>query len=358
MQQPGNRTPRNALLSSLSGFLSGPLSVFLLAVAIFVADTVTDLEIAVAVFYVAVVLMSVRFCRKRGVVAVSAACMVLTLVSFLLTLGGSFSAGVINGLISATAIAITTGLVLKMENARVAMETAQAHLAHIARITVLGEMTASIAHEINQPLAAVVTNGNACSRWLAAEPPNLERARGTIDRIVEDAVRASEVIARIRALARRTPAGTAKLDLGELVEETIALVQTEIRQNGVSVQTTIAEGLPPVLADKVQIQQVLLNLITNAMEAMRHAGGGPRELRIGLSSHADGHVLVALHDSGVGLGTDDPALLFEPFHTTKPEGMGMGLAISRTIVEAHGGRIWATPNKPRGAILCLTLPVL
>ncbi len=334
-------------------------SAFLFAViaamaAIFIADTVTDLEIAVAVFYVAVVLVSVSFLHRRGIVLLASACISLTLLSYFLTQSGSLRAGLINCVISLAAISLTAYLCLRTATAEAAARTAQAQLAHVTRITTLGELTASIAHEINQPLAAIVTNGNAGTRWLAAEPPNLARAASTLERIVADAMRASEVVARIRALVRRAPSGKAPLDLNETVREAMDLARSEIDRSDVSVRLDLADGLPEISADKVQLQQVILNLVANAIDAIRAGAGGPRELLVETAPH-EGGVLVAVHDSGVGLGRQDPARLFDPFYTTKAEGMGMGLAISRSIVEAHGGRIWAA-DAPHGTVLRFTLP--
>jgi signal transduction histidine kinase len=191
----------------LSGFIRSaalPLATAILAIAIFIVDTITPYEISAATFYVVVVLLSLRFCRTQGVITVSAICVVLTVVSYVLTPDGNFETGIINTSISLLAIAATTYLAVKSESARVTAEQAQAHLAHVARVTTLGEIAASIAHEVNQPLTAIVTNANACTRWMYAQPPNLEGAAASIDSIVDDANRASEIINRVRALATRT----------------------------------------------------------------------------------------------------------------------------------------------------------
>lgn len=323
---------------------------------IFVVDTVTALEIAVAVFYVAVVLMSVSFCQRRGVLLVSAGCMALTVVSYFLTPHGAPRAGLINCLISLSAIGATTYLALKIASAQAAVHEARAQLAHIARVTTLGELTVSIAHEVNQPLTGAVTSGNACLRWLASQPPNVERARQAVERIIKDANRASDVIGRIRSLAKRAPPQREWLDINETILEIIGLTRSEVRRNSISMRTQLSDDLPPLLGDRVQLQQVILNLILNAIEALSATRDGPRELIISSRNDDAAAVLVAIRDSGTGLDPDKLDQIFNAFHTTKPEGVGMGLSISRSIIEAHGGRVWAEPNTPRGAVLQFTLP--
>ena len=333
-----------------------PVAAAVLAIGIFVADTLTDLEIAVAVLYVAVVLMSVGFCRKRGVVLVSLGCMALTILSYFLTPSGSTTTGLINCGISLLAIGATTFLVLKIESAQLTAQEAKAQLAHVARVTALGELTASIAHEVNQPLAANVINGNASLHFLAAQPPNLEEARQAIECIVKDANRASDVIARVRGLAKRTTSQKELLSINETISEIILLTTSEIQNNRVSLQMQFADDLPLVLGDRVQLQQVILNLILNAIEAMNGVAPVSRELLVRATVDRSNIVLVAIHDTGSGLGAGKIENLFDAFYTTKHDGMGMGLAISRTIIEAHGGRIWAESNAPRGAIFQFTLP--
>ena len=327
-----------------------PMAAAVLATGIFVADTLTDLEVAVAVLYVAVVLMSVGFCRKRGVVLISFGCMTLTLLSYFLTPGGSPTAGVINCGISLLAIGATTFLILKIKSVELTAQEARAQLAHVARVTTLGELTASIAHEVNQPLAANVINGNASLHFLAAQPPNLEEARQAIECIVKDANRASDVIARVRGLAKRTPPQKVLLNINETVNETILLATSEIQNNHVSLQMQFANDLPLIPGDYVQLQQVILNLILNAIEAMNGVAEVSRELLVRTAAGRSKTVFVAIHDTGLGLAPGKVDTLFDAFYTTKHDGLGMGLAISRTIIEAHGGRIWAEPNAPRGAI--------
>ena len=327
-----------------------------ITIGIFVVDTLTDLEIAVAVLYVAVVLMSVGFCRKRGVVLVSLGCMALTVLSHFLTQSGSPTAGLINGGIGLAAIAATTFLVLRIQSAELTALEAKAQIAHIARVTTLGELTASIAHEVNQPLAATVINGNASLRWLAAQPPNLGEARQAIERIVNDANRAADVIARVRSLAKRTPPQKELLSINETIQGIINLTTSEIQSNHAVLHTEFFDALPLVAADRIQLQQVILNLILNAIEAMNGVTEELRELLVRTGPDGSNAVLVAIHDTGPGLEPGKIDHLFDAFYTTKHDGLGMGLAISRSIIEAHNGRIWAEPNTPRGAVFKFTLP--
>jgi C4-dicarboxylate-specific signal transduction histidine kinase len=218
-------------------------------------------------------------------------------------------------------------------------------------------MTASIAHEVNQPLAAVVNNASACLRWLAAA--NLEEARNSAALVIADGHRAGEIIARIRALAKKAPARKEWLDINQTIREVIALARTEVQRGGVALETRLSDDvhyLPLISADRVQLQQVILNLIVNAIEAMSGADNGARELLVRSGTAESRRVLVAVRDSGPGLDPKTLDRLFEAFYTTKPQGMGMGLAISRSIIEAHGGRLWATANQDRGATFQFTLP--
>lgn len=230
-------------------------------------------------------------------------------------------------------------------------------LAHANRVTTMGQLTASIAHEVNQPVAAIVANAEAGLNWLEAQPPNLERVRQTFGWITADGMRAGDVIGRIRALIRKAPPQKEDMEINQAVLEVIALTRSEAFKNGVSVQTQLTEGLPPVQADRVQLQQVILNLIVNAIEAMAAVGEGERELLISTDRDASDGVQVTLRDSGPGLDPKNVESLFEAFYTTKPTGMGMGLAICRSIIEAHGGRMWAGANEPRGAVFQFTLPL-
>ena len=248
-------------------------------------------------------------------------------------------------------------IAIERKQAEEALHKAQAELAHITRVTTLGEMTASIAHEINQPLAAVVTNGSASLRWLMGDSPNLEEAREASRRVIRDANRASEVIARIRALMQKTETQKAQLDLNEAIQEIVLLTQNEAARKRVRLRLELAADLPPVFGDRVQLQQVALNLVMNGVEAMAAVSDRPRELVICSRAHESDQVLVAVQDCGVGIDQDDLEKIFSAFYTTKSQGMGMGLAISRSIIEAHGGRLWATQNEDEGATIQFTLPL-
>jgi C4-dicarboxylate-specific signal transduction histidine kinase len=242
------------------------------------------------------------------------------------------------------------------KHAQEALQKAQAELAHVTRVTTVGALTAAIAHEINQPIAATVANASAGMRWLAAQPPDLEEARQALGRIVRDGNRAAEVIGRIRALVKKVPPRREQLDINQVVLEVISLTQGELQRNRVELQTRLAHDLPGVPGDRVQLQQIILNLILNAVEAMSELADRPRKLLV-VSAASDSHdVLVEVRDSGPGLDAANLERLFDSFYTTKSNGMGMGLAISRSIVEAHGGRLWATANEPHGAVFCFTLP--
>jgi PAS domain S-box-containing protein len=230
-------------------------------------------------------------------------------------------------------------------------------LAHANRISTLGQLTASIAHEISQPIAAAVTNAQAGLDWLGAQPSNLEQVQQTLNYIISDGMRASDVIDRIRGLIKKAPPKRESLHINKTVLEVTALTRGEVLKSRVKVRTQLEEGLPPVEADRVQLQQVLLNLIINAIEAMRGVAEGSRELMITTARNDSGSIMVSLRDTGPGLDPKEVDRVFEAFFTTKAEGMGMGLAICRSIIEAHGGRLWATANEPRGAIFQFTLPL-
>ena len=243
------------------------------------------------------------------------------------------------------------------KRAEEALLRAQEELAHVTRVMTLGELTASIAHEVNQPLAAVVTNGQAGLRWLALEPPRLDEARAAVERIVREGNRASEVIQRIRALAKKNPTLMVSLDINDVIREAILLVQREVSSHRVSLRTELASALPAVLGDRIQLQQVVVNLVINGVDAMATITDRPREILIQSQPHEKREVLVAVRDSGVGIDSESAGRLFNAFFTTKPSGMGMGLSISRSIIMAHGGRLWASPNAEHGAAFQFTVPI-
>jgi C4-dicarboxylate-specific signal transduction histidine kinase len=228
-----------------------------------------------------------------------------------------------------------------------AIQVTRAQMAHIARVTTLGELTASIAHEINQPLSAVVTLGNAALRWLSSQPPNLPEAREAVSRGVHEANRAAEVIAGIRALAKKAKPTKTRLDLNEAIREVLALTELHTDKNHIVVQTELADPLPQVSGSKVELQQVILNLVSNAVDSMTSLVDRPRVLLVRSEFDKRG-VMVTVRDSGVGVPPEQMGNIFDAFFTTKPTGMGMGLSISRSIIEAHDGTLWATPNPTGG----------
>jgi two-component system, LuxR family, sensor kinase FixL len=447
------------------------------ALGIFLFDTATTLDIAIAVLYVVVVLLSANVLQRRGVLIVASGCMALTVLSYVLSHHVAADTALVRVVMSLSAIAATAFLALKNQSANMAvreqarlldlthdtifvrdmgdvitywnrgaeelygwgreeavgkishqlmktvfpvpleditaqllrvgrwegelihtrrdgsrltlssrwslqrnergrpvaiMETnnditernhaqealrrTQAELAHVNRVMTLGELTASIAHEVNQPLAGIVTNGAASLRWLDRKPPELNEARGAVQSMIDDGMRASEVIQRIRALSKKTELQKVRLSVNDLIDDVVRLVEREMLDQLVSLRLEVASALPAVLGDRVQLQQVIINLVMNGMEAMAAVTGRPRELVIRAHRHEGEQVLVEVRDSGVGIEPEVIENLFNAFFTTKPNGMGMGLSISRSIIEAHGGRIWATRNPGAGATFQFTLP--
>jgi C4-dicarboxylate-specific signal transduction histidine kinase len=240
-------------------------------------------------------------------------------------------------------------------HAEEALRRASDRLARATQAASLAELSASIAHEVNQPLAAIVANSHACHRWLSAEPPNLERAKITAERITRDANAAADVVSRIRALFRRTPHARSPEDVNRLIDEVCRLLAGEIAVKGIRIKTALEPDLPPVALDRVQVQQVLVNLIRNGIEAMDAVADGGRALQI--RSRRDGSDAIRIEVRDAGTGFKDPERVFEPFFTTKQDGMGMGLPICRSIIESHGGRLWTADNEPRGATVAFTLPL-
>src|SRR6266436_6664414 len=238
-----------------------------------------------------------------------------------------------------------------------ALRKAQAELAHVARVMTMGELTASIAHEINQPLAAIVANGDACHAWLAGAAPNLDQARESVSLIVSDANRAADIIKRIRALVKKAETETVPLNINDAIREVVALAGAEARRNRVALRTELAEDLPPVVGDRVQLQQVIINLVMNGTEAMSSVADRPRELLVRSRRVESDRVLVAVQDVGIGIKPENLKKIFDTFYSTKPQGMGMGLAIARSIIENHGGRLWALPNDGPGMTFQFALPV-
>jgi PAS domain S-box-containing protein len=249
----------------------------------------------------------------------------------------------------------TTTDIEERKHTEAALQESQAALARVARIATMGELTASIAHEINQPLGAMVTNGSAALQWLTGQPPNLAEAREAVEEAIREANRASEVIGRIRALLQKAPPQMERMDVNVVVREVLTLAKHELVSSGVTVGMELDPDVPAVLGDRVQLRQVMLNLILNAIEAMSMMIDRGRKLFITSAKHSEG-VLITVQDSGKGLDPEYSDRIFDTFFTTKPGGIGMGLSISRSIVEAHGGRLWASSESSQGAIFEFTLP--
>jgi two-component system, LuxR family, sensor kinase FixL len=444
------------------------------AVIIFVIDTFVAVDAAIAVLYVAVVLMSITFCSRRGVLAVGAACMGLTVLAFILQhphdLIGDSTARCI---VSLLAIAMTTFLAVWIQTTtaairnqaklldlthdaifvrdlkdcitywnraaenmygwpealalgktshqllqthfpmpleeitaqlmrngfwegdlvhtrrdrskvsvssrwslqrdqrgepssvletntdieeRITLAKAQAELAHVSRVSTLGQLTASIAHEVNQPLAAIVMSGEACLRWLDADAPPLDRVKRGIERTIGDGRRASEVLQRLRTLSRKGKVRSEAVNLNEVIEDCVPLVHIELSRHDVSLELDLAKTLPEVVGDRIQLQQVIINLMLNAIQAMASVMHRPRNLSVRTRLQDDDQVLVAIRDTGPGFDPSVEADLFNAFFTTKPDGMGMGLSIVNSIIQAHHGRVWATCNDQGGATFQFTLP--
>jgi C4-dicarboxylate-specific signal transduction histidine kinase len=236
-----------------------------------------------------------------------------------------------------------------------ALRQAQADLARVSRVTTMGEVTASLAHEVNQPITAAVTDANTCLRWLTRDQPDVEEAREAASRVVKDAMRAAEIVNRVGLLFKKGALQQELVDINEVIREMLVLLRSEATRHSVSIRTELAGDLPWVMGDRVQLQQVLMNLMINGSDAMKEVDG-TRELMITSRRSENGQLMVSVSDTGVGLPTQQADQIFDAFFTTKPHGTGMGLRISRSIVESHGGRLWAVNKSPHGASFCFTLP--
>ena len=245
---------------------------------------------------------------------------------------------------------------IELQEREKALLHSQAELARLSRVMSMGELSISIAHEVNQPLTAVVTHGHACLEWLSADPPNVSKARQTTERIIQDGTRAGDVLDRIRALFKNEALAKAPLDINQVLEEVTWFVREEAINRGIEMRTALAAGLPQITADRVQLQQVILNLVMNGMDALVEKADH-KEIVISTRTNSNSHIVVSVEDSGVGFTAESVEQLFEPFFTTKSHGIGLGLSISRSIAEAHAGRLWAEPRAAGGAIFHLSIPI-
>jgi C4-dicarboxylate-specific signal transduction histidine kinase len=342
-----------------------PLVACASVLVIFAADTFTHSEIAFSVLYVGVILLSARFINARSLLGVTAVCIGLAILSYLVTFRGEFSTiGIANLVISIAAIGVSSFLALQNEAAHTAvretedkLRQAQVELAHINRNSTLGELAASISHEVNQPLAAIMTNSEVCLRLLGQDSADRDELRALMADVISSSRRAGEIIQRVRALTKKADLKREPVDVNELLRDSIALIQRESDRRGISLHRDLAETLPPVLGDRIHLQQVIVNLMVNGMEAIESANASLRRLSVRSSQSSAGEIVLTVEDSGIGIPSNDAARVFDAFFTTKPNGMGMGLAICKTIVEAHGGRISAGPGAASGATLQVVLPV-
>lgn len=351
--------PPHTALAQTASHTSRPARLALLCLAIgtiFIADTLTDYEIAVAVFYVTTVLIASAFLSVRGVLACSIACCALTICSVILNDRGAYQAGLINCMLSICAISATTYLALQRSSALQAEQTSRSQLVRLSRVSTLGELATSIAHEVKQPLTGIVASASACRNWLSSEPPNVTRAEQAVARIIADAGRACGIVDRVRKLSKRASPEAEWVDAEILVADVVSLCRRELDRHDISIVTEVIDGPAIVFADVVQIQQVLINLILNALEAM---AGTKRSSAMGVTigiAMQEENAQITIADTGPGIDGHRLDEIFDPFYSSKEDGIGLGLAISRSIIESHGGRIWAKSDLVSGAKFIFTLP--
>jgi C4-dicarboxylate-specific signal transduction histidine kinase len=312
---------------------------FLLLAAVILLSMLGSYISAVVLSFVAVGCLSYFFTPPIFSFAVESQDDILALLAFLMT------------------SIVITGLAARVrETSEQELQHTRTELARFGRVAILGELTTSIAHELNQPLAGLVSSGNACRRWLAKQPPDIERANQSLNRIIRDADRARNVVERVRGLSKNSPLQAAAISVNEALREVILLMRGEVERNQIRLDAHLDDDLPLVWADRIQLQQVGLNLIVNAIESIKELRGGSRNLSVRAEKEASDSVLVTVSDTGAGIDSQNTEVIFSAFYTTKADGIGMGLAISRSIIEAHGGRLWASGNVPQGAKFQFTLP--
>ena len=336
-----------------------------LALVTFVSFRLHANSTIVALFYlILIVLLSLKtsFVPSASVSIAAYICLDYFFTAPLFTLGMSQTLDFVAPCAYVTTALVITQLMSRVrrsieeqERAEEALRRMRTEMAHVTRVMTMAELAASIAHEINQPLTAIVNNGSACLRWLASNPPDVTEAREAATDIVRDGNRASEIITRIRALLKKRETAKVPLDINQTIDEVVRLARHEAETKGVTIRTDFTPDLPRVSGDRVQLQQVILNLVMNGIEAMSSINDHPRELLIRSGSNKSGKVLVTLRDTGVGMEADDLERIFDAFYSTKPQGLGMGLPISRSILEDHGGELWAVPNEGPGMTFQFTL---
>jgi C4-dicarboxylate-specific signal transduction histidine kinase len=327
-------------------------------VAIFIIDTLTDYEIAIAIFYSVLIIAVIRYLDKQFAMLFCGGCMALTLLSFYLTKQGTPDAGLLNCAISLAVIGITTYLSFKLLAAQTAAHEAQAQLLRMSRIAGAAELTGSIAHEINQPLTAITASANACVRWLDQTPPNIDKARNSAERTVADANRVASIVTHIKLLGQGKTPVKHLIHLDTLINQVIELSGPSMQAHGILLDIDLQTPQYQINANRVQIEQVIGNLILNAIDAMADTPAQIRQLSIATHPSDDNSTIqLSITDNGYGIDSTARTHLFDAFWTTKTDGMGLGLSISRTIIEAHDGTITASNNTPTGAILTITLPV-
>jgi len=334
------------------------VTLLLVAMAIiFAIDTIMNLEIAVAMFYAPLLLLASGRMQRAGLLSLAGLCCALTVVSFYLTTAGLWRIGLLNTGLSLAMLALTTWQVLAMQAARSAAEGMQAQLQRTARARQLEGLATSIAHEINQPLAAIGTSSDAAMRWLAHQPPALDKAQQTLERIRSDAERASSIIARVRNLSRGGPVQRSAFALHQAIHEVQEWLQTEIQRCTIDCQTDCAVDLPQAWADRIQVQQVMSNILLNAIEAVASEAKGIRSIHIQVRQQND-MLVVSTTDNGAGISKQAQKHLFDAFWSSKPNGMGVGLAICRTMIEANGGQIWLESSVLGKTIFQFSVPIV
>ena len=359
----GATIKKDRLWKSTQQFLLGTTGLALLTVVCFRFRVNSTTVALLYLIVIGLVSLQGNFLPSAIVSIIAYICLDMFFTEPLFTLAMNQILDVVAPITYVTSAFVITRLISRLRNsneerqrAEETLRKSQAELAHVTRVMTMGEIAASIAHEINQPLAAVVNNASACLRWLAGDSPDLDEAREAAQAVVRDGKRAGEVMARIRTILKKTEPEKEPVNINRAIRDVISVVRDEAVRNDVNLGLDLTEVLPSVWGDRVQIQQVILNLIMNGIEAAAKQSERPRQILIRSSPDRSERVLISVHDSGIGIDAQDVERIFDAFYTTKAHGLGMGLAISRSIIEEHGGQLWATPNDGLGTIFQFTLP--